>query len=66
MRVLLHSRRMSRYPPEPEEIRDMELSRREVVRGAVAAFGAALVSSTTAEARAQRPAATRPVDEPFG
>jgi 2-keto-myo-inositol isomerase len=46
----------------------MELSRRDVVRGAVAAFGAAMVSSTPGEAQAPRPAAarTRPANEPFG
>ena len=46
----------------------MELSRRDVVRGAVAAFGAAMVSSTPGEAQAPRPAGarTRPVNEPFG
>jgi 2-keto-myo-inositol isomerase len=44
------------------------LSRREVVRGAVAAFGAAMVSPTRSEAQAPRsPAArTRPANEPFG
>ena len=46
----------------------MELSRREVVRGAVAAFGAAMVSSTPSEAQAPRStgARTRPANEPFG
>ena len=46
----------------------MELSRREVLSGAVAAFGAAMVSSTAGEAQAPRPAGarTRPADEPFG
>lgn len=46
----------------------MELSRREVVRGAAAAFGAAMVSSTPGEAQAPRPASarTRPANEPFG
>jgi 2-keto-myo-inositol isomerase len=46
----------------------MELSRRDVVRSAVAAVGAAMVSSTPGEAQAPRPAAarTRPANEPFG
>jgi 2-keto-myo-inositol isomerase len=46
----------------------MKLSRREVVRSAVAAFGAAMVSSTPNEAQAPRPAGarTRPANEPFG
>jgi sugar phosphate isomerase/epimerase len=46
----------------------MELSRRDVVRSGVAAFGAAMVSSSTGEAQAPRPAAarTRPANEPFG
>jgi 2-keto-myo-inositol isomerase len=44
----------------------MELSRRDVVRGAVAAFGAAMVSSTPGEAQAPRPAGARPANEPFG
>jgi 2-keto-myo-inositol isomerase len=46
----------------------MELSRRDIVRSAVAAFGAAMVSSTPGEAQAPRPASarTRPANEPFG
>ena len=46
----------------------MTLSRREVVRSAVAALGAAVVSSTAGEAQAPRPrgARTRPANEPFG
>ena len=46
----------------------MKLSRREVVRSAAAAFGAAMVSSTPNEAQAPRPAdaRTRPANEPFG
>ena len=46
----------------------MTLSRREVVRGAVAALGAAMVSSTAGEAQTPRPAGarTRPANEPFG
>ena len=46
----------------------MKLSRREVVCSAVAAFGAAMVSSTPSEAQAPRPAGarTRPANEPFG
>ena len=47
----------------------MESSRREVVRSAVAAFGAALVSSAAAEAQAPQPTdgeRTRPANEPFG
>jgi sugar phosphate isomerase/epimerase len=46
----------------------MTLSRREVVRGAVAALGAAVVSSTPSEAQTPKPAGTRtrPANEPFG
>jgi 2-keto-myo-inositol isomerase len=46
----------------------MESSRREVMRSAVAAFGAAVVSSAAAEAQAPQPtgARTRPANEPFG
>jgi hypothetical protein len=46
----------------------MELSRREIVRGAVAALGATVVSSAAFEAQAPRPggARTRPANEPFG
>ena len=46
----------------------MTLSRREVVRGAVAALGAAVVSSTPGEAQTPKPggARTRPANEPFG
>ncbi len=46
----------------------MKLSRREAMRSALAAFSAAMVSSTTSEAQAPRPAGarTRPANEPFG
>ena len=46
----------------------MELSRRDVLGSAVAAFGAAVVSSTGGDAQAPRAAGarTRPADEPFG
>ena len=46
----------------------MELSRRNVLGGAVAAFGAALMSSERGAAQTSRPAntATRPANEPFG
>ena len=46
----------------------MELSRREVIAGAAAAVGAAVVSSATRNAQAPRSsaAATRPANEPFG
>jgi 2-keto-myo-inositol isomerase len=46
----------------------MTVSRREVVRGAVAALGAAVVSSTPSEAQTPKPggARTRPANEPFG
>jgi 2-keto-myo-inositol isomerase len=46
----------------------MELSRRRVLGGAIAAFGAAVASSPTGEAQAPRPAGarTRPANEPFG
>jgi 2-keto-myo-inositol isomerase len=46
----------------------MELSRREVVRGAAAALGAAIVPSAVGEAQAPRPAGAkpRPANEPFG
>jgi 2-keto-myo-inositol isomerase len=46
----------------------MELSRREVLGSAAAAFGAAAVSSVAADAQAPSPGAsrTRPANEPFG
>jgi 2-keto-myo-inositol isomerase len=46
----------------------MELSRRNVLGGAVAALGAVVASSTVGEAQASRPASarTRPPNEPFG
>jgi sugar phosphate isomerase/epimerase len=46
----------------------MELSRREVIAGAAASVGAALVSSVTPHAQSPRSsaAATRPANEPFG
>jgi 2-keto-myo-inositol isomerase len=46
----------------------MELSRREVLSGAVAALGAAVTPSSVSEAPAQRPPAarSRPANEPFG
>jgi len=46
----------------------MDLSRREIIRGAVAAAGAALVASSTGEAQTPKaaPARTRPANEPFG
>jgi 2-keto-myo-inositol isomerase len=46
----------------------MELSRRRVLGGAVAALGAVAASSTAGKAQAPRPASarTRPADEPFG
>jgi sugar phosphate isomerase/epimerase len=46
----------------------MQLSRRRVLGGAVAALGAAVAPSTAGEAQAPRPATarTRPADEPFG
>jgi 2-keto-myo-inositol isomerase len=46
----------------------MELSRRSVLGGAVAALGAAVAPSTVGEAQAPRPASarTRPPNEPFG
>jgi 2-keto-myo-inositol isomerase len=46
----------------------MELSRRDVLGSAVAAFGAAVVSSNGGDAQAPRAAGarTRPADEPFG
>jgi 2-keto-myo-inositol isomerase len=46
----------------------MELSRREIMGSAVAAFGAAMVSSSAGEAQTTRPASarTRPANEPFG
>ncbi|MEO8484421.1 MAG: sugar phosphate isomerase/epimerase family protein [Acidobacteriota bacterium] len=47
----------------------MDLSRRQVLGGAAAAIGAAVVgAASTAEAQAPRPAAgrTRPANEPFG
>jgi len=46
----------------------MELSRRDVLNGAVAAVGAAVISSTVSEAQGQKSAGarTRPANEPFG
>ena len=46
----------------------MELSRRQVMGGAVAALGAAMASSSSSagEAQAPRPASARPANEPFG
>jgi sugar phosphate isomerase/epimerase len=46
----------------------MQVSRREVLGSAAATLGAAMVSSGSVEAQAQRPggARTRPADEPFG
>jgi sugar phosphate isomerase/epimerase len=46
----------------------MEFSRREVLGGAAAAFGAAAVSAAANDTQAPRPAAarTRPANEPFG
>lgn len=45
----------------------MELSRREVMAGAAAAVGVAIVSSVTSRAQAPKPAARpRPANEPFG
>jgi 2-keto-myo-inositol isomerase len=46
----------------------MELSRREIMGSAVAAFGAAMASSSGGEAQTPRPASarTRPANEPFG
>src|SRR4249919_3611676 len=46
----------------------MELSRRQVMGGAVAALGAAMASSSSSagEAQAPRPARARPANEPFG
>ena len=46
----------------------MALSRRRVLGGAVAAFGAAVASSNAGEREAPRPASasTRPANEPFG
>ncbi len=46
----------------------MGLSRRRVLGGAVAAFGAAVASSNAGERQAPRPASasTRPANEPFG
>ena len=46
----------------------MELSRRSVLGGAVAALGAAMASATAGETQASRPASarTRPANEPFG
>ena len=46
----------------------MELSRREVLGTAMAAFGAAVASSTAGQAQGQKPAGarTRPANEPFG
>ena len=46
----------------------MELSRRRVLGGAVAALGAAVASSNAGKAQSPKPAGvrTRPADEPFG
>ena len=44
----------------------MELSRRQVMGGAVAALGAAMASSSAGEAQAPRAASARPANEPFG
>ena len=46
----------------------MELSRRQVIGGAVAALGAAVVASSEGEAQTPRPgpAPARPANEPFG
>jgi 2-keto-myo-inositol isomerase len=46
----------------------MEMSRRDVLGSAAAAFGAAAISPAAPAAQAQRPAAarTRPANEPFG
>ena len=46
----------------------MDLSRREIVRTAVTAAGAAMLSSVRTAAQAARPAPgpTRPANEPFG
>src|SRR5687768_405894 len=46
----------------------MKVSRREVVRGAAAAVGTAMVASAAGEAQAPRPAGARarPANEPFG
>ena len=46
----------------------MELSRRQVLGGAVAGLGAALASSTAVDAQGPRPVSgrTRPANEPFG
>ena len=46
----------------------MDLSRRDLLNGGLAAVGAAIVSSTVAEAQAQRAAGgrARPANEPFG
>ena len=46
----------------------MELSRREVVRGALVTFSSAMVSSSAGEAQGPQPSTlrTRPADEPFG
>ena len=46
----------------------MELSRREAMSGALAAFGTAMMSSTAGEAQAPRPTGVRPrpANEPFG
>ena len=46
----------------------MELSRRDVLSGTLAAVGAAVMSSTVSEAQAQKSAArrSRPANEPFG
>ena len=46
----------------------MELSRRQVIGGAVAGLGAALASSTAVDAQGPRPVSgrTRPANEPFG
>jgi 2-keto-myo-inositol isomerase len=46
----------------------MDLSRRDLLNGGLAAVGAAIVSSTAGEAQAPRPAGARarPANEPFG
>jgi 2-keto-myo-inositol isomerase len=45
----------------------MEVSRRELIGGALAAVGSAMVPARAAAAQAQRPSArTRPANEPFG
>jgi 2-keto-myo-inositol isomerase len=45
----------------------MEISRRDVLGGAIAAIGSAVVSAAPTQTQMQRPAAsTRPANEPFG